>query len=324
VPYRLTEIEELDGAVAAAEAEVREAVRLDRLLHVARLRREVLDGRIAALERTESGEARDVARLEGGLVAFFHRVLGTLDERRSTERQELAAVELKLAQAVAERALVDEEIADLTARAAASVGAGARASARVATARVAREQWLLAHDRDVASAVAECDREVGRLNDEAADLVHAIRVAQTTTAAMGRFLALLERGRDATVRDALDGGSARSRDAEQALEQARLLLPRIQQLLAGMDRECARMGVQVDPAAFGFPRPDRLEAFADIFFDTVVTDWASSSGITRALQATANANRLVETALLQLGERRRGLEADLAVAKATRVRALGR
>jgi hypothetical protein len=307
-------MEELDRSVAAAEAEVREGVRVDRLLNVARLKREVLDGRIAALERTVGGEARGVARLEGGLVAFFHRALGTLDERRSKERQELAAAELRLAQAVDERALVDEEIADLGARAAAGAGAGARASARVAAARVAREQWLLANDRDIAAAVAECDRELARLNDEAADLVHALRAAQETGAALGRFHALL----------AVVGGPERTIDADRALDQARLLLPRIQHQLAALDGDCVRMQVLVDPAAYGFPGLHRLEAFADVFFDTVVTDWATHAGIAQALRATENANRLVEAVLLQLGDRRRGLETDLSDVKGTRVRALGR
>jgi hypothetical protein len=284
------------------------------MLNVARLKREVLDGRIAALERTVGGETREVARLEGGVVALFHRVMGTLDERRSQERQELAATELKLAQAVAERALLDEEIADLTVRAAAGAGAGARASARVAAARAAREQWLLANDQDVAGAVAECDRELTRLNDEAADLVHALRAAHETGAALGRFHTFLT----------VIGGPERTLDADRALDQARLLLPRIQRLLTALDGECVRMGVQVDPAAFGFPGLHRLEAFADAFFDTVVTDWATHAGIAQALRAAENAGRLVEAALLQLGDRRRGLETDLADVKASRVRALGR
>jgi hypothetical protein len=250
-------MEELDRSVAAAEAEAREGARLDRMLNRARLERDVLDARIAALERAASGEAPEVVRLERGVLALVRGALRALDPRRGPERPTMAAAELELAQARSERARLDDEITDLAARAAAAAGAGARASERAAAARAAREQWLLANDEEVAGAVAECDRELARLNDEAADLVHAMRVAQAAEVGLERLLALLEERGAATLRGA---GGARGQ-------------------------------------------------------------WADDA---RALQAADNAGRLVRAALLELDDRRRGLETEVADVRATRLRILGR
>ena len=88
-----------------------------------------LEERIARFEAAVGREGRDVARLEGGVLALLHRVLGSLEDK-----------------ARAEHAVITDEIATLTERAAALVDAPERLSA----ARAAKEHWLRTHDEAAA------------------------------------------------------------------------------------------------------------------------------------------------------------------------------
>jgi hypothetical protein len=305
MPYRLTELEQLNQEVAGAEAARRTRWHLEFQLQETRNRRNQLERRIAGHEQVVGHEARDVSRLEGGVLAFLHRTLGTLEDRRSKERQELAAAELKLAEARAEQAAITAEIATLEQRHAALEAAPQRLAAALA----AKEAWLQVHDEEAARALAEIGAERARLEAEAVEVREAAAVAEAAQQAIEQLASALDSAGSLGTLDLLGGGMLISLAKHGHLDEANALVPRVQELLARLASECGQAGLRIQSTALDLVSSGR---FVDTYFDNVISDWTSSLQISSARDAVKDVELLLDDVRGQLARRASGIPAALA------------
>jgi chromosome segregation ATPase len=317
MPEGATDLEALHRELSAAVVVERERVHTERLLAEVRQRWHQLQMRIPELEDIARTERAQAERLQGAhpLVLLFS-LLGTLQERRDRERQEAVAAALKLDEARAERALLDEEIHALVSRAAELQQGPALLAAAIAR----RESWLKEHDSDAARALSAIAEEEVRIEADLWEIARArtaASAAEHAAAGIDASLSAAQTWGTATV--AAGGIPIAAAWRDQRVQEAESQLPALQSSLnrlnaGGHESSLVQHGAPVPGAGW--------TGIAEGLLDTMVSDWSLGS-LRRTQDAVGAVSHTVAQMRLDLGRRERDLHSRLTELREARARIRG-
>lgn len=219
-------------------------------------------------ERKEimAAEQEDVERLEGrSLAAFFYHVVGTMDEKLTTERQEAYAAKVKYDAAVRELAGVEEDIKWCEAELAGLEGCESRYESvlKEKTQAVKRQGGAPAQE------ILQLEERIAYLESQKKELQQAAFAGNAARLTTNQILSSLDSAEGWGTWDLFGGGIVADLAKHSHLDEAQEAVEYLQSQLRTFKTEladvtiCAELQVSVD----GFLR------FADYMFDGIFTDW---------------------------------------------------
>lgn len=228
--------------------------------------RSTLKRQVDELKEIMAAEQEDVDRLEGrSLAAFFYRVVGTMDEKLTTERQEAYAAKVKYDAAVRELAGVEEDIKRCEAELAGLEGCESRYES------VLKEKAQAVKQQGGAPAqeILQLEERIAYLESQKNELQEAAFAGNAARLTTDQILSSLDSAEGWGTWDLFGGGIVADLAKHSHLDEAQEAVEYLQSQLRTFKTEladvtiCAELQVSVD----GFLR------FADYMFDGIFTDW---------------------------------------------------
>ena len=228
-----------------------------------------LNGLAKILER----ELRDFEKLqELSLKGLFHKVLGNKEEQMEKEKQEYLAASLKYDEVKKELDLIDFEYKILSEKLNKLNGV----SEQVASLSKAREQELLSENSSEGRRLQGIHEKVVQHKHMLEEVAEALQAGEEATKKLEGVLNYLGRARNWGQWDMMGGkgrgGYHRQMMKQTNIDRARAGIHHAQHALRIFDREIrdvygpqASLQLKIDLGSFN--------AFADIFFDNLITDW---------------------------------------------------
>lgn len=239
-------------------------------------------------------EQEDVKRMEGtSFASLIASVRGIRDERLRMEREEEVAARLRLDDAVAAVASLQEQVAELKAELASLDNADARYKAALA----AREQQILGSDSAQRDRLFAIEDELGTVHAAARELNQAVAAGDAADGALGKVEVLLKKAADWGSADMLGGGMITAAIKHGQIEEAREAATRAREKLQRLGTELSDVGMSgagLEVEAGGFAD------FADFWMDGLIADWFVQDRIDQALSRVADARKKVRDLLAHL------------------------
>lgn len=283
--------------------------RLEAMLRELRQQREELERKAAQLERIKLDEQADVDRLEGGgLAAMFYSLLGKSEEKLTKERREAAAAAVKYEAAARELASIAEDIDNYESELAGLAGVDAEYEATLEEKR----GELRRAGGETARRLLELETEASACEGRRKEILEAIAAGSGALATADEILSELDSAEGWATWDTFGGGLLTDIAKHSHLDDAQMLVERLQAQLGAFRTELADVGglslgaqVNID----GFLR------FADYFFDGIFVDLAVLDRISDSIdqvQVTRERigsvlerlNAMLESTVAELGEKR--------------------
>lgn len=223
-------------------------------------------------------EDRDVRRLEGlSLMGVIYTVLGSKETRLEAERQEMLAAQLKYNNAGRRVAALLRDSEDLRSRLAGMKGLQARYTELLAE----KERLLLSTLGETAQALTNLSTRLADARAQLREIKEALDAGRQASAGLDKTIAALESAKGWGTWDILGGGVVTDLAKHARLDEAHQSAQEVQVLLQRFERELADVNGQ-----FSLEIPGGgLEAFADIFIDSLLVDLLVQSRIDKSLNA---------------------------------------
>jgi hypothetical protein len=268
-----------------------------------------IHGLQADVDRSKA-EAQRWLRLNPSTL--LSRILGRLERHRQVRSRRLQEAESRLAQALRERAALDEEMTALSSTATELP----RAESEMAAALERMQTWLRTNDRDATAALAELAEAENSLLDRLRHLDRArLAVVEALNLAGGVSDGLREAKAWSTI-DLLDGSTFSSVAKQEALEPTTSDLSALHLALHRVQVLCRDVGISIElpdiPMVGG-------EASLDPFHDNPVTDLLSAFETRRSAKATRKTVPLVREAGERIEADRRRVQRELEGIRSSRL-----
>lgn len=298
----------------AREAQL-EHDRLQRHLGRARESLQQAEARLAELEATLEREGQDVRRLEGlSLAGLFYTVLGSKEDQLDQERQEHLAARLKRDEAEFAVSELRKEVEELE-RQLRLIGDPQR---RYQAALESKEAWLVSAGGQPAQRLAGLSEEVAETKAAIREVSEALNAGQAAARELENMVDSLQSASNWGVWDMVGGGMLVTAAKHSRIDDARASAHRVQALLRRFQRELADVQALGEEAL----SMGSFEAFADFFFDSLITDWIVQSRINRSLEEARSLQREVNELVRRLERELAGLKARLEARQQERMRLL--
>lgn len=297
---------ELHQALVAAQEAVSEEARLtgrhDELLRDLATARTLVEANRQAL----AVETRDVERLESfSPTRIWAGLRGSRLTDLDRERAEQQAAEYAVAAAQARADTLQAE-ADHVAARLAELG---DVQERLARARTAKQDWLVATHHPAADELTELAAALGARSAEQREVFEAATAADSAQAALARAAELLSSARSWSTFDTFfDGGLVTDMMKYDRLDQAQTLLRAADDALRRLSRELADLG----RTGVGTVEITEMTRFFDVWFDNIFSDWSVRNRITEAASRVAATQSSVEGVRRELATRATDLAAEIA------------
>lgn len=305
------ELEILNRDLAEARERIRRRDQLrSRLQHVRDdLRAE--RRRLAPLKEELARESADVRRLEGlSLTALFHSILGSKEQQRAKERQEMLAAKLRHDEAAfAVVALVEEQR-----RGESDLQEVADADQRYQQLLDSKEALLRREDSDVARRLVELADQVGSGRADLKEIQEAQTAGNRARSTLRVIADRLEKAGNWGGWDMVGGGMIATSMKHSHLDEARAQAHVAQRQLRSFEHELEDLGQRLRASLEISP----FSKFADWFFDGLVTDWMVQTRIQESLAAAHRTLSKVEGALAKVEARLSEAQERLARTEAER------
>ncbi len=240
-----------------------------------------------------AAESEDVVKLEsGGISGAFLKLFGTYDQRLDKERAELAAAQLKHAEATRALKEVRRQIEELEETLSALEG-----SEEAFKQLYARRMTLLAESGGAEAArIAELTRQIGQARAALREIDEAAHAGNETVALLNAAESDLEKAESWGTYDMLGGGLLASSIKYDHVDDASASALRAQ---IALDRFNAELkDIWIAPVG-NVAMSDGLR-FADMFLDGLISDWTAQRGIQDSLESVAGTKTDVSVALARL------------------------
>lgn len=252
--------------------------RLEAMLRELRQQRDELERKAAQLERIKLDEQADVDRLEGGgLAAMFYSLLGKSEEKLTKERREAAAATVKYEAAARELSAVRDDIERYEAELSGLLGVEAEYEAVLEEKR----GELRRSGGETARRLLELETEASACEGRRKEILEAIAAGSEALATADEILSELDSAEGWATWDTFGGGFLTDIAKHSHLDDAQMLVERLQAQLGALRTELADVGglslgaqVNID----GFLR------FADYFFDGIFVDLAVLDHISDSIE----------------------------------------
>ncbi|MCF6138656.1 hypothetical protein [Pseudalkalibacillus berkeleyi] len=249
--------------------------------------------RVFNLNDQLTAEKADVDKIEGiSVTSLLLTILGTKEGRLDEEKQDVAAVQLKLDEAKKSREEVNQSINDLQ-----------KKLIQVKDAERKYEQLLSAKEKYIKESGSPVSSEIYRLSEQEGDLSaflnelsEAIHAGNAVIHALDQALHSLEKANNWGTLDMLGGGMISSAvkhnhidDATGHIHHAQTKMRTFQKELIDVNEE-ADLNVDVSS----------LLKFADFFFDGLISDWMVQGRINDSLDKTRTQKNNIDRLLSKL------------------------
>ena len=275
-----------------------------------RERKNILESRVRNLKWTMEKEQAEADRLENpGLTVFFLRLRGKLEEKRYIEQAEAQAARIKYDAAVRE---LDEVKSELEA-----------AQRELASLRGCENRYraIFAEKQAAIRATGGADAEALLALEEACsavtvrekELTEAVQAGEGALQTVRQILGSLDSAKSWGTWDLVGGGLITDLAKHSHLDDAQVLVERLQSQLRRFRSELSDVQVKCDLQlnVEGFLR------FADFFFDGLLSSWTVLDQIGSAREQVLRTQGQIETVLSRL-------KAPLAAARLERNQLLAR
>jgi hypothetical protein len=308
----MTTADDPRAALAAAEQQLAEAERLDRLAdaqasQVAEAERDVAEAR-----RLLGQEAADVERLERASFArVWASLRGDMSARVDRERAEAEAARYRH-DVASDRLRAAQDALRATHARRADLG---DAAARRERAQRDVQEWLLRHDGPEAATLSDVLRRYALLDSERVQVEEAAAAAVAALGPLKEALRLLEQAGGWAAYDTFfDSGILTDLAKRDRMEQASEQLRLADRALRHLSAELADIGRR---ASFDLALDDGLGTF-DLWFDDIFSSWAVRNRIQDARARVAEALDAVGGIAHRLHQQARDVAAELVSAEARR------
>lgn len=275
------------------QAQITYKKRLEAVLAELQAQQAPLKKKAAELEAVMLRERKDVDRLEGrSLAAFIYHMSGKMDEKLDIERREYYAARVKYDACRRELEAIEqdiesteEDLADL-----------ADCEARYADAAEAKRRAIEATGTPEAQTLLSKEAELTYLSGQQRELEEAIAAGTTALQTTAAIMQTVESAKDWATFDLLGGGLLadfakhdKLDEAQKEVEDLQIQLQRFNKELSDVTiRACLQMNI------------DGMLRFADIFFDSLLTDLAVLDKIKLSYSQVKDTREQILTILRQL------------------------
>jgi DNA repair exonuclease SbcCD ATPase subunit len=307
---------DLNKRLARATERAALQAKLDRRLQELQAERARVLTRLQQLEQQLKKEEKDVRRLEGfSLLGLLYTLLGTKEERLTTERQEAVAACLKHQTAMDELQELEKEIRWTSVELEPLQGAAEEYQAVLAD----KEKLIRGAGGEAAGQLFALTEKEEQLRDRYRQLEEALAAGDEAVAALSRTKTALGRAQSAGTWDLFLGGlpgMIATASKHGSLDEAQRQAGHAQHALAALRRELK----DVDPQPHvGDVSLDGFSRFADYFFDGLIMDWVVQSRIDRSLSSVRSTYDQVAALISSLRRQQEQVRGALAAAEQERV-----
>lgn len=274
---------DFDKQIQQAQEQMERKAHLERIVNSLADQRRELDRRIISLRVEMRDEQADVDKLEQpSLTTFFYNLMGKLEDKLETERQQAQAAAIRHDSAVRELAALDADLSQYRQELYALAGCDRRYKQLMEDKRnVLKRAGSPVSERILAltDQIGQCDRFIRELEEA----VTAGRRAKSTA---NGVLSKLDTALDYSTWDMAGGGLWADLAKHDVLKEAQNLVNTLQSNLRKFKTELTDVSISADLQV----TVDGFLHFSDYFFDGLFVDWAVRDRIKEAqsrVQSTA-------------------------------------
>ncbi|WP_221567982.1 hypothetical protein [Alkalihalobacillus sp. TS-13] len=288
-------VEELNEQLIDIKGELRKKQKWEKQL--ADYKQELSDtkDKIDALQEKLATEQSDVDQLEGfSVTKWLLTMKGAVAERLDKEKQEVAAVQLKLEEATRSKNEIDEAINELNKR-----------LERLRNIEVdyhdiltKKEMHIKAHQLPSSIQLDKLTELEGDMKAFLNELEDAISAGNAVNQALENAIEYLEKAKGWGTLDMFGGGVISGAIKHNHIDQATEYIHQAQTRMRQFQKELADINDEVD---MHIDIPGLLK-FADFFFDGLISDWMVQGRINDSMQQTKTQYRKISSLLFGLKE----------------------
>ncbi|SHN83977.1 hypothetical protein [Desulfitobacterium chlororespirans] len=287
--------QDLNARLAQAQQGSARLHKIDAMLKELEGELQELENHKQELKRILEQETMDVEKLENkGLAAFFHAVMGNLEERIEKERSEALAARLKYEQTLKDREEIGLGIAKLTSERLNYVDCPLEYQELYAQKR----KILLEEQGTMAQEILALSDEKNRRRINLKEIDEAIEVGDQVLDSLNQALRNLSSAEGWGTWDLLGGGVISGLAKHSHINSAQADIEKTQSLLRQFKTELTdiRIGTELSLKTEGFIK------FADFFFDGIIADWFMQTRINESQASVENVKNQVQSIMAKLHE----------------------
>ncbi|WP_099157070.1 hypothetical protein [Virgibacillus ndiopensis] len=252
-----------------------------------------IENTIVNLEDQLADEMKGVEKLEGiSLTSLFQTFFGSKEEKLRKEKQEVAAVQLMLKEAMKTKHEINDSIAVLQTK----LQDVANAENEYRKVLTVKEELITKSNSASADALYDLSEQEGDVQAYITELNEAINAGNRVTYELNNAVSSLESAAGWGTFDMIGGGAisglakhSHIDDATESIHQAQSKMRSFQKELLDLD-ETANLQIEISG----------LLKFADFFFDGIISDWMVQGRIQDSLEQAKNQKFNVDNILRKL------------------------
>ena len=287
--------QDLNARLAQAQQGSARLHKIDAMLKELEGELQELENHKQELKRILEQETMDAEKLENkGLAAFFHAVMGNLEERIEKERSEALAARLKYEQALKDREEIRLGIAKLTSERLNYADCPLEYQELYAQKR----KILLEEQGAMAQEILALTDEKNRRRINLKEIDEAIEVGGQVLDSLNQALRNLSSAEGWGTWDLLGGGMISGLAKHSHINSAQENIEKTQTLLRQFKTELTdiRIGTELSLKTEGFIK------FTDFFFDGIIADWFMQTRINESQASVENVKNQVQSIMAKLHE----------------------
>ncbi|WP_261129875.1 hypothetical protein [Bacillus sp. Marseille-Q3570] len=286
-------IDELNEQLIEIKGELRKKRKWEQQLADYKQELTETQGKIYDLKEKLASEQSDVDKLEGfSVTKWFLTMKGTVAERLDKEKQEVAAVQLKLEEATRSKDEIDESINDLNKR----LGRLRNIKRDYHDTLAKKEMYIKANHLPTSIQLDKLTELEGDMKAFLNELEEAVSAGNAVNQALERAIDYLEKAEGWGTLDMFGGGVISGAIKHNHIDQATEYIHQAQTRMRQFQKELADINDEVD---MHIDIPGLLK-FADFFFDGLIADWMVQGRINDSLQQTQTQHRKISSLLSDL------------------------
>lgn len=300
---------DFDKQIQLAQEQMAQKTHLESAVKSLEQQRRELDRKIISLKVALRDEEADVQKLESpSLSGFFLSILGKLEDKLETERQEARAARMKYDAAVQDLEALDAQLSQQ------------RSALYKVTGCEQRYKQLMEDKRNmlkqagspVTDRILELTDQITRCKRDIRELDEAMTAGERAKSTASGVLSKLDTALDYSTWDMVGGGLFADLAKHEILDEAQNLVNTLQVNLRRFKTELADVSISSDIQV----TVDGFLHFADYFFDGLLVDWAVRDRIREAQNRIQSTSYQIERVLNKLKTKRGELLTRQAVLEA--------
>lgn len=287
---------DFDKQIQQAQEQMERRAHLERIVNSLADQRRELDRRILSLRVEMRDEQADVDKLEQpSLTTFFYNLMGKLEDKLETERQQAQAAAIRHDSAVRELAALDADLSQYRQE----LYALADCDRRYKQLMEDKRNVLKRADSPVSERILALTDQIGQCDRFIRELEEAVTAGRRAKSTANGVLSKLDTALDYSTWDMAGGGLWADLAKHDVLKEAQNLVNTLQSNLRKFKTELTDVSISADLQV----TVDGFLHFADYFFDGLFVDWAVRDRIKEAQSRVQSTAYQIERVLSEMNNK---------------------